>query len=243
MAGRSLPPSVREAPSRPPIWSAVAVLVLPFLPSIATILIYRFGISNGCSMTGGGPCVVAGLDLADIIQKTLAAAWLVVFGVWVPAIVATSITHRALDGFAPRMVAGGLMPAIAIIGSVIAPTIAAAAIKPEACALNALNTDCRVFGLDSQQAFALAGIQPWPLLLAAIPAAIYLLVYLVILSLDTMAERRRAAIQMRAAIFAAQKAGLPPPLPGQFEKQPVRPRKPLVYIPPQRKRPPQGLTR
>lgn len=243
MAGVPTLPSTRSETDRPPAWSAALVLILPFLPAIATVIAYRIGISSGCSATGDGPCAVAGVDLADFIQKALAASWLVIFGIWVPAIIATGIIHRAIDGFGPRMIAGGLLPSVAIVGSVIAPTVAAAAIKPDACTLTALSTDCKVFGLDSQQAFALAGIQPWPLLLAAIPAAVYFVAYLVILSMATVAERRHAQLQLKAAILAAQQAGLPPPLPGQFEKKPARVRKPLVYIPQKRRRPPQSPDR
>jgi hypothetical protein len=94
-----------------------------------------------------------------------------------------------------------------------------------------------VFGTDMQQAFALAGIEPWPLAFAAIPAAAYVHVYMLVLTLDGLADARRRVLRMRAAEAAARQAGLPPPLPGAFEPKPVRPRKPLVYIPPKRERP------
>lgn len=238
MAGAPPLPVRRADLRRPPLWSAIVVLILPFLPALATIVIYRIGVSSGCAVDGSGPCVVAGFDLADLVQKLLAASWLVIFGVWAPVLVATGIVHRAMDGFGPRMAAGGLLPAVVIVGSVIAPTIACAIIKPAACSMHALGPECSVFGLDSQQAFSLAAIQPWPLLLAAIPAALYLLIYLIVLTLATVADRGRARIEMRAAIAAAREAGLPPPPPGQFETREARPRKPLVYIPPKRKRPP-----
>lgn len=225
-----------DAP-RPPLWSAVLVLLLPFIPTVIAIVAYRVGLSRGCAADGTGTCVVSGFDLADIIQLAMAAAWLVVFGVLAPVLVATWIVHRAMEGFGPRLMAGGVLPAGVIVGSVIAPTIACAILKPDACSLQTLGDQCRVFGADMQQAFALAGIEPWPLVFVAIPALLYIIGYAILLSIDLLAQRRRRLLHVRAMEAAARQAGLPPPPPGSVPGREPRPRKPLVYIPQKRRRP------
>ncbi len=237
MAGVREQADMQDEPRRPPLWSAVLVLVLPFIPTVVALGAYRYGLSRGCIADASTPCIVSGVDLADIVQLSMAAAWLVIFGVWAPVLIATSIIHKALDGFGPRLIAGGVMPAAVIVGSVIAPTIASAILKPDNCSLRDLGPQCRVFGADMQQAFALAGIEPWPLLLSAIPAVLYVLGYMIVLGIDKLAERRRSVLNLRAAEAAARQAGLPPPLASQFQRRPVRPRKPLVYIPQKRRRP------
>jgi len=237
MVGSTQRADMRSDTGRPSLWSVVPVLLLPFIPTLAALGAYRLGLAHGCSAEGTTACIVGGVDLADFIQLSMSAAWLVVFGVWAPVLIATSIVHRAMEGFGPRLVAGGLLPAGAIVGSVIAPTIAAAILKPDACSLQALGPQCQVFGADMQQAFTLAGIEPWPLVLAAIPAALYVLVYMVILGFDHLAQRRRRVLYVRAAEASARQAGLPPPLPGEPPRAEARPRKPLVYIPKKRERP------
>jgi hypothetical protein len=213
----------------------VPVLLLPLIPTVIALAAYRVGVSRGCVADSATACVIAGTDIADVVQLAMAAAWLVVFGVWAPALIATSIVHNAMDGFGPRLLAGGVLPAGVIVGSVIAPTIASAILKPDACSLQALGPQCRLFGADMQQALALAGIQPWPLLLVTIPAMIYVVIYMVILSVDGVAERRRYVRALREAEAHARQAGLPPPIAAQFQRKHERPRKPLVYIPPKRK--------
>jgi len=226
---------MQDEARKPPLWSAVLVLLLPFIPTVVALGAYRLGVERGC--TADAPCLVAGMDLADVVQLSMAAAWLVVFGVWAPVLIATSIIHKAMDGFGPRLIAGGVMPAAVIVGSVIAPTIASAILKPDTCSLQALGPQCQVFGADMQQAFALAGIEPWPLLLSAIPAVLYIFGYMIILGIDKLANRRRSVLALRAAEAHARQAGLPPPLASQFQRREPRPRKPLVYIPQKRRRP------
>jgi hypothetical protein len=93
-----------------------------------------------------------------------------------------------------------------------------------------------VFGADMQQAFALAGIEPWPLVLAAIPAAIYIVIYAIILGIDLLAHYRRRQLQIRAIEAAARQTGVPH-APDVLAMRQPRPRRPLVYIPQKRKRP------
>jgi hypothetical protein len=236
MAGFSGRADVDDA-RRPPLWSAIPVLLLPFIPTVIAIAAYRVGLSRGCAADGTGTCIVGGFDLADLIQLAMAAAWLVVFGVLVPVLVSTWIVHRSMEGFGPRLMAGGVLPASVIVGSVIAPTIACAILKPDACSLQTLGEQCRVFGADMQQAFALAGIEPWPLVFTAIPALIYIFGYAILLSIDLLAQHRRRLLHFRAVEAAARQSGLPPPPPGSLPSREPRPRKPLVYIPPKRRRP------
>ena len=237
MVGSPQRADVTEETARPQVWSAVVVLLLPFIPTALAIAAFRVGLAHGCAIENQATCTVSGFNLGDIIQFSLAAAWLVVFGVWAPVLVATSIVHRALDGFGPRLIAGGVFPAAVIIGSVVAPTIASAILKPETCSLQNPGPQCQVFATDMQQAFALAGIEPWPLLFVSVPAVLYVIGYMIVLALAELAERARARLALRAAEAAARQAGLPPPVPGKFQKKPTRTRKSLVYIPPKRRMP------
>jgi hypothetical protein len=223
---------------RPPLWSAFLVLALPFLPVVTAIAAYEAGLSRGCQPGSADVCLIAGLDVADIIQFAMAAAWLIIFGVVVPMLVATSVVHRSLEGFSTRFAFGGMLPAAVAIGSVLAPTIVAAIIKPPDCSLRELGPACHVFGADMQQAFALAGAAPWPLVFAVVPAVIYAAIYAIVLGFDELGNRNRARIAARASEAAARESGLPPlsaDAPPQ-RKSNRPPRKPLVYIPP--KRPP-----
>ncbi len=232
---------------RPQIWSAFLLLLLPFVPVITAYSAYRLGLSHGCTPTAATACVVAGLNVADIILFAMAAAWLTVLGVLAPAIIATSIIHRSLDEFGMRLVIGGLVPACVIVGTVVAPTILSSVMRPPGCSLIELGPACSLFGTDVEQAFALAGAAPWPILFAVGPAIIYVVVYAIVLGIGEVARRARYRLALRAHELAARSAAgiaaeghadpnapraVPAPPP-----PPSRPRKPLVYIPPKRVRP------
>ncbi|MDR3495798.1 MAG: hypothetical protein P4L82_14470 [Ancalomicrobiaceae bacterium] len=220
---------------RPPLWSLVPILILPFIPVAVAIAAYRLGLSHGCSSPNVQACVVHGFDLADVIQIAMTAAWLAVFGAIAPALAATDVVHKAMEGFSPRFVFGGLLPAGTIVGTVVAAMIAVAILKPEGCSLADPGRACTVFGKDMSHVFALAGIAPWPLVFAVVPAAAYVVVYAIVLGVDELARNSRSRLAARTAEAVARQAGHPlADKPGASRSD--RPaRRPLVYIPPKRR--------
>jgi hypothetical protein len=220
---------------RPPLWSLVPILILPFIPVAVAIGAYRLGLSHGCLGADVKTCVVHGVDLADVIQVAMTAAWLAVFGAIAPALAATDVVHKAMEGFSPRFVFGGLLPAGTIIGTVVAAMIAVAILKPEGCLPANPGSTCAVFGQDMGQVFALAGIAPWPLVFAVVPAAAYVFIYAIVLGIDELARGARSRLAARASELAARQAGMPVP-DGPAPAHSGRPtRKPLVYIAPKRR--------
>ena len=228
------PPEVR----RPPLWTAILFLALPFVPVALAVFAYRSGLSHGCLPGGTDPCIVMGFDIAEVILRAMAVAWLTIFGVLGPAILSTWVSHRAVEGFGPRLAIGGIIPAGVIVGTVVAPTALVEAIKPPGCTLAELGSACRLFGAGMEQAFALAAAAPWPIALAAIPAAIYVVIYAIILGIDAMAELSRQRVAARVHEQAIRQGlaspGTPAATPAHRQKSPPRPRKPLVYIPKKR---------
>lgn len=222
---------------RPPLWSLVPILILPFIPVCVAVAAYRLGLSHGCLSPEVKTCVVNGFDLADVIQIAMTAAWLAVFGAIAPALAATDVVHKAMEGFSGRFVFGGLLPAGSIVGTVVTAMIAVAIMKPDGCLLSEPGSACTVFGADMSHVFALAGIAPWPLVFAIVPAALYVAVYAVVLGIDELARRARSRLTARAAELAARQAGLPVEdlLRQSHPGHAARPRKPLVYIRPKRR--------
>ena len=178
------------------VWlGALAILLAPVLAALGLTGLATLG---GCAVAQAAPCRVAGFDIGLSLKSTLDMAWSVpvaIGGLWplALALVATLAAHRAFDGFGARFLFGGLVVAIALLATILAPMAFVFGIAPETCEINEGGVgDCVLYGVEQGMSTHSAAVAPWLLFILGPAALAYLVIHLVILSIMAVMRARRA---------------------------------------------------
>ncbi len=151
----------------------------------------------GCRIDAAAPCLVAGLNLGETLKASLDAAWMTPVtagGLWLVALalVATIAAHRAFDSFIVRFLAGGVTVALTLLATIVAPVVLVIAIVHTGCQINEGGVgDCLLYGVAQGMSTHSAAVAPWMLFILGPAALAYAVIYLVILSILSIAQARR----------------------------------------------------